>query len=60
MNEKQLIEGCIYGEPHARKEMYELHAPAMMGVCMRYVCNREIAKDLLHDGFVKLFTKIHT
>lgn len=32
----------------------------MMSVCQRYVCNRETARDLLHDGFVKLFTRIHT
>ena len=60
MEEKQLIEGCIRGEPRARKTMYELHAPAMLSVCRRYVCNSETARDLLHDGFVKLFTKIHT
>jgi len=60
MEEKQLIDGCIRGETKARKMMYELHAPAMMSVCLRYVCNRETARDLLHDGFVKLFTKIHT
>jgi len=60
MEERQLIEGCIRGEPRARKTMYELHAPAMLSVCQRYVCNRETAKDLMHDGFVKLFTKIHT
>jgi len=60
MEEEQLINGCIRGESQARKMMYELHAPLMMSVCMRYVCNRETARDLLHDGFVKLFTKIHT
>jgi len=60
MEERQLIEGCIRGESWAQKTMYELHAPSMMGVCQRYVCNRETARDLLHDGFVKLFTKIHT
>ena len=60
MEERQLIEGCIRGDSRARKMMYELHAPSMMSVCMRYVCNHEIAQDLLHDGFVKLFTKIHT
>jgi len=60
MEERQLIQGCIRGESQARKTMYELHAPAMMSVCMRYVCNRNTANDLLHDGFVKLFTKIHT
>jgi RNA polymerase sigma-70 factor (ECF subfamily) len=60
MEEKQLIEGCVRGEPRAQKRLYELHASAMMSVCQRYVCCRETARDLMHDGFVKLFTKIHT
>ena len=40
--------------------MYERYASSMMSVCQRYSNNRETAKDLLHDGFIKLFTKIHT
>jgi RNA polymerase sigma-70 factor (ECF subfamily) len=40
--------------------MYELHAPTMMSVCRRYVCSSDVARDLLHDGFVKLFTRIGT
>ena len=60
MEEWQLIKECVRGESYAQKMMYELHAPAMMSVCQRYTGNRETAQDLLHDGFVKLFTKIHT
>jgi RNA polymerase sigma-70 factor (ECF subfamily) len=60
MEEGKLIEGCVRGESWAQKAMYELYAPAMMSVCQRYVCNRETARDLLHDGFIKLFAKIHT
>ena len=60
MDEKQLIEGCVRGDSSAQRFLYELHAATMMSVCQRYVCNRETARDLLHDGFVKLFTKIHT
>ena len=60
MEERQLIKGCISGEPWAQRMLYELHAPSMMSVCRRYVVNRETARDLLHDGFVKLFAKIHT
>ena len=60
MEERQLIEKCIRGESEARKMIYELHAPAMMSVCRRYAGNRETARDLLHDGFVRLFTNIHT
>ena len=60
MEEKQLIEGCVRGDSFARKTIYELYAPVMMSVCLRYVGCRETARDLMHDGFVKLFTKIHT
>jgi len=60
MEEKQLIEECKRGDSKAWKTLYELQAATMMSVCQRYVCNRETARDLLQDGFVKLFTKIHT
>lgn len=60
MDEQQLIDGCMRGETWARKELYERYAPAMMSVCMRYVGNRETARDLLQDGFVKIFTKIQS
>ena len=60
MDEQLLIDGCKRGETSARKELYELYAPAMMSVCARYVRDRETARDLLQDGFIKVFTKIQT
>jgi RNA polymerase sigma-70 factor (ECF subfamily) len=30
----------------------------MMPVCMRYADNREEAKDILHDGFIKVFANL--
>lgn len=59
MDEKLLIDGCKRGESWARKELYEFYAPLMMSVCMRYVNNRETARDLLQEGFIKVFTKFH-
>ncbi len=32
----------------------------MMSICLRYAGEKETARDLLQDGFVTLFTKIHT
>ena len=32
----------------------------MFSVCIRYVGDREIAKDVLHDGFIVLFSKLDT
>lgn len=58
MNEQQLIEGCRNGERLAQKELYDVYSRKMMGVCLRYVSDRETARDLLQDGFVKIFTSI--
>lgn len=57
MDEQLLIDGCKRGEASARKELYELYAPAMMSVCARYVRDRETARDLLQDGFSKYSPK---
>ena len=57
-NEQLLIAGCNRGESKARRELYEKYAPAMLSLCVRYVEDRESAKDVLQDGFVKVFTHI--
>ncbi len=58
MNEKQLIEGCKTGNRLAQKELYEMFSRKMMGVCLRYSNDRETARDLLQEGFVKIFMNI--
>jgi RNA polymerase sigma-70 factor (ECF subfamily) len=55
MNEQQLIEGCRRGDRLAQKELYDTHSRKMMGVCLRYVSNWETARDVLQDGFIKVF-----
>lgn len=58
MNEEQLITGCRKGDRLAQKELYEKFSRKMMGVCLRYANDRETARDLLQDGFVKIYTNI--
>lgn len=55
-----LVAACKKGESWARKRLYELYAPAMMGICVRYTNDKDMAKDILHEGFIKVFTKINT
>jgi RNA polymerase sigma-70 factor (ECF subfamily) len=59
-DEKQLIAGCKEGKAWAQKEIFERYASVMLSVCVRYVTDRETAKDLLQEGFIKLYTKIDT
>lgn len=59
MNEQRLIEGCRKGNRIAQKELYDTYSRKMLGVCLRYISDRETARDLLQEGFVKVFTSIN-
>ena len=56
MNETELTERCRAGDNIARKELYEQYAGQMLGICYRYIGDRETAEDLLHDGFIKAYS----
>jgi len=57
---QDLIAGCKRKDTWAQKKLYELYAPAMLGVCVRYIDEKEAARDILHEGFIKIFTKIES
>jgi RNA polymerase sigma-70 factor (ECF subfamily) len=50
-----LIDGCMNGERRSQQRVYELFYGKMMAVCMRYTKNADQAKDILQDGFIKVF-----
>jgi RNA polymerase sigma-70 factor (ECF subfamily) len=58
VEEHDLIAGCKRGEMWARKELYECYAGTMLSLCARYTGDRDTARDVLQDGFYKIFTKI--
>lgn len=59
-DENEIIVACQKGESWAQKIVYERYAPVLMSICYRYVPQREIATDILHDSFIKIFTKIES
>ncbi len=50
-----LIDGCLQGDRRSQQRVYELFYGKMMAVCLRYTKNTDQAKDILQDGFIKLF-----
>ena len=56
-NETELVEGCRAGKDTARKELYVRYSKQMLAVCYRYTGDVEAAYDVLHDGFIKAFTR---
>ena len=55
----QLIKDCIRSRPTAQRELYDLFAPIMLGICFRYTKNMDDAENILQDGFVKVFNYLH-
>jgi RNA polymerase sigma-70 factor (ECF subfamily) len=60
MTEEALLQGCLQNKPAAQKELYERYSPKMLAVCYRYGHNREDAEDMLQEGFIKVFTQMHS
>ena len=54
--EIELVEGCRAGDNAARKDLYTLYSRQMLAVCYRYVGDIDEAHDVLHDGFIKIFS----
>lgn len=58
MNESTLVKNCINGDQKAQRTLFEMYAPKMLGVCLRYAKNKEQAEDVLQDGFIKVFSNL--
>lgn len=56
--EQTLLRLAKKGNSGAQKAIYDLLAPKMFAVCLRYMGDRMAAEDVLQDGFVTLFSKL--
>jgi RNA polymerase sigma factor (sigma-70 family) len=60
MTEEAILQGCLENNAAAQKTLYEKYSAKMLVVCYRYAHNREDAEDMLQEGFIKVFSQIHT
>ena len=56
--EEEIVEGCLGGSRKHQKLLYERYYGSMMVVCLRYTHDREEARDVLHEGFMKVFNNL--
>jgi len=60
MTEEAIFQGCLKNQAAAQKELYNRYSPKMLAVCYRFAHKREDAEDMLQEGFIKVFSQIHT
>jgi RNA polymerase sigma factor (sigma-70 family) len=53
-----LIQGCIRNDRRAQELLYRQYCQAMISVCLSYTRNEWDAKEILQDGFLKVFRQI--
>ena len=59
MTTKELIKGCLEEDRKCQEALFKKYSGKMLALCMRYAKHRLEAEDLLQDGFVKAFSKLH-
>lgn len=56
--EKELVDGCLKGDSRQQRLLFEKYYGRMLGVCQRYTVDRDQAKDILQEAFIKIFQKM--
>ena len=55
---KDIISGCIKGNRRDQELLYRRHAARLYAVCLQYSGNDEEARDILQEGFIKVFENL--
>jgi RNA polymerase sigma factor (sigma-70 family) len=55
MEIKDIITGCLKGNRRDQELLYRRHAAKLYAVCLQYSGNDEEARDILQEGFIKIF-----
>ena len=58
LSDKDLIDKCIAQDSESQKFLYDKFSDKMYTVCLRYATDRDHAKDLLQDGFIRVFKSL--
>lgn len=56
--ELNLIKACAAGDIKGQEILYKRFASKMTAICNRYIKNYDTARDVMHDGFIKVFLNI--
>jgi len=57
-SDSHLIKNCIRGNKKAQYELYERYRSPMFTVCLGYASDRDMAEDMLQEGFIRVFNNL--
>jgi RNA polymerase sigma factor (sigma-70 family) len=58
IDDNVLLENCLLNKEWAQKELYDLYSSQLFAICCRYATDHYEAKDILQEGFIRIFTHL--
>ena len=55
---KNIIKGCLLGNRRDQELLYRRYAAKLYAVCLQYSGNDEEARDILQEGFIKIYENL--
>ena len=53
-----IVKACLSGDSKAPAQLYKQYASRLYALCLRYTNNEDEARDILQEGFIKIFEKL--
>ena len=60
LTEQELALGCARSDRDAQAELYTRYAGGLYALCLRYIEDKEEARDLMHDAMIKAMDNFKT
>lgn len=60
LTEQELALGCVRKDRDAQAELYTRYSSRLYAICLRYIEDREEARDLMHDCMIKAMDNFKT
>lgn len=58
LSDQHLIAGCLKNDRRVQEKLYRRYANEMYSICLAYESDRDLAKDILQEAFIKVFKSI--
>ena len=58
ITDEELIKGCLHKKQAFQKMLFDRYAPAMLGLCQRYIKDHHEAECIMIEGFSTVFRSI--
>ncbi len=55
MTEREIIQGCKKQRPACQRELVLRYSSMLLGICQRYLGQRDNARDVLQEAFIQIF-----